>query len=66
MVKQLSLNLDGATGQINSVNPVFARHETFHPRFDWLKKGFDAAQKSSSISLLIVVLKIKLIFHARN
>lgn len=21
--------------------PVFARHETFHPRFGWLKKGFD-------------------------
>ncbi len=24
-------------------NPVFARHETFHPRFGWLKKGFDKA-----------------------
>jgi hypothetical protein len=23
------------------VSPVFARHETFHPRFGWLKKGFD-------------------------
>lgn len=23
---------------------VFARHETFHPRFSWLKKGFDQAQ----------------------
>src|SRR5687767_11509372 len=22
---------------------VFARHETFHPRHGWLKKGFDAA-----------------------
>lgn len=22
---------------------VFARHNTFHPRFGWLKKGFDAA-----------------------
>ena len=21
--------------------PVFARHETFHPRYGWLKKGFD-------------------------
>lgn len=23
--------------------PVFARHETFHPRFGWLTKGFDHA-----------------------
>ncbi|MEM8779050.1 MAG: DUF4007 family protein [Cyanobacteria bacterium P01_G01_bin.49] len=26
-----------------SVNLVFARHETFHPRYGWLKKGFDLA-----------------------
>lgn len=26
-------------------SPVFARHETFHPRYGWIKKGFDAAQK---------------------
>ncbi|MEA5536669.1 DUF4007 family protein [Crocosphaera sp. XPORK-15E] len=26
-----------------NVNPVFARHETFHPRYGWLKKGFDLA-----------------------
>src|SRR5689334_12693567 len=25
------------------VAPAFARHETFYPRFGWLKKGFDAA-----------------------
>lgn len=30
---------------IPKVEPVFARHETFHPRFSWLKKGFDAAKK---------------------
>lgn len=23
--------------------PAFARHETFHPRYGWLKKGYDAA-----------------------
>ena len=23
------------------INPVFARHETFHPRFGWFKKGYD-------------------------
>jgi hypothetical protein len=30
---------------------VFARHETFHPRFGWLKKGFDRACADSEIFL---------------
>jgi len=30
---------------------IFARHETFHPRFGWLKKGYDAAVKNSNIFL---------------
>jgi len=30
---------------------VFARHETFHPRFGWLKKGFDKAAQDSGIFL---------------
>ncbi|MBR8834081.1 MAG: DUF4007 family protein [Stigonema ocellatum SAG 48.90 = DSM 106950] len=46
MVKQISLNLDGDIKQVVNVNPVFARHETFHPRFGWIKKGFDAALNS--------------------
>lgn len=29
--------------------PIFARHETFHPRYGWLKKGFDAAVKDSTV-----------------
>ena len=29
--------------------PVFARHETFHPRFGWLKKGFDKASEQSDL-----------------
>ncbi len=33
----------------NTVNPIFANHETFHPRFGWLKKGFDAAKKNPDI-----------------
>lgn len=33
-------------------NPiVFARHETFHPRFGWLKKGFDAVVQEPEIFL---------------
>ncbi|HEY9801550.1 MAG TPA: DUF4007 family protein [Leptolyngbyaceae cyanobacterium] len=31
------------------VNPVFANHETFHPRFGWLKKGFDAANNNVDV-----------------
>jgi hypothetical protein len=35
----------------NPVNPTIARHETFHPRWGWLKKGFDAASTDSHIFL---------------
>lgn len=34
-----------------SVSPVFARHETFHPRFGWLKKGFDKAIENPDVFL---------------
>ncbi len=51
MGKQISLNLDGALPEIINVNPVFARHETFHPRYGWIKKGFDAASLDSKIFL---------------
>lgn len=30
---------------------VFARHETFHPRFGWLKKGFDGVCRNAHIFL---------------
>jgi Protein of unknown function (DUF4007) len=30
---------------------IFARHETFHPRFGWLKKGFDRAMDNPGIFL---------------
>jgi len=30
---------------------VFARHETFHPRFGWLKKGYDLAIEDPGIFL---------------
>jgi hypothetical protein len=35
----------------NSKGIVFARHETFHPRFGWLKKGFDRASSDPEIFL---------------
>lgn len=34
-----------------NVSPIFARHETFHPRFGWLKKGFDKAVENPDIFL---------------
>jgi hypothetical protein len=32
----------------DACRPAFARHETFHPRFGWLKKAFDAADGSGT------------------
>lgn len=41
-----------STGTNGTSSPiVFARHETFHPRFGWLKKGFDRACVDSEIFL---------------
>ncbi|MGC9526398.1 MAG: DUF4007 family protein [Limnospira sp.] len=34
---------------VEGVKPVFARHETFHPRFGWLKKGFNRASEDEEI-----------------
>jgi hypothetical protein len=51
MAEQISLPLEGIVTQLPNVNPAFARHETFHPRFGWLKKGFDWAERDSGIFL---------------
>lgn len=32
-----------------STTPIFANHQTFHPRFGWIKKGFDAAAREPGI-----------------
>lgn len=34
-----------------SASAFFARHETFHPRFGWIKKGFDAVDNDSELFL---------------
>lgn len=48
MATQASLKL----GSVNNPKVVaFARHETFHPRFGWLKKGFDRAAQHPGIFL---------------
>lgn len=35
----------------STTRQAFARHETFHPRFGWLKKGFDQAARDSTVFL---------------
>jgi len=47
----MSLGMVNSPHLATTVNPVFARHETFHPRFGWLKKGFDAAVEESGVFL---------------
>lgn len=48
MGRQVSLQL----GRANIPQVIaFARHETFHPRFGWLKKGFDRAEQHPGIFL---------------
>lgn len=32
-----------------AATPMFANHETFHPRFGWIKKGYDAAASDPTI-----------------
>lgn len=36
-------NLSKSTANVKNDNlkPIFARHETFHPRYGWLKKGYE-------------------------
>jgi hypothetical protein len=41
----------GTTLQSSENRQFFARHETFHPRFGWLKKGFDRASVEPGIFL---------------
>jgi len=34
-----------------AANPTFAHHQTFHPRFGWVKKGFSAALEDPEVFL---------------
>ncbi len=36
-------------GLQSDCDPIFAGHQTFHPRFGWVKKAFDGAQKDKHI-----------------
>jgi hypothetical protein len=50
MAVQTNLNLS-ISGNKSSSAPIFARHETFHPRFGWLPKGFRDASQDPEIFL---------------
>ncbi|NJK62485.1 MAG: DUF4007 family protein [Synechococcaceae cyanobacterium SM2_3_1] len=50
VAKQKAL-LDTISTQGTGTSPAFARHETFHPRYGWLKKGFDAVKRDPHVFL---------------
>ena len=50
MHSSAQLSMAGAAPAV-STGPAFARHETFHPRHGWLKKGFDAAREDPGVFL---------------
>jgi hypothetical protein len=46
----MNLNLDTHDKKANAnTKPIFSRHETFHPRYGWLKKAYDAVAKDPYI-----------------
>lgn len=48
---QLTLASEGDALRRSAGGPAFARHETFYPRFGWLKKGFDRAAGDAEVFL---------------
>lgn len=40
-----------SSGSMGRLIKAFARHESFHPRYGWLKKGFDAAKVEPDVFL---------------
>jgi Protein of unknown function (DUF4007) len=48
-VQKLSSGIVGIPNSESNTNPIFARHETFHPRFGWIKKGFDRTVQDPEI-----------------
>ena len=44
----MGINIHTST-YYGGIHPIFARHDTFHPRFGWLKKGFDKAVEDKSV-----------------
>ena len=38
-----------AIPQGHDIKPIFARHETFHPRYGWFKKGYDKAKEDEKV-----------------
>ena len=49
LMNQLTISNLESPQDTKEVKPIFARHETFHPRFGWLKKGFDLVTQDPGI-----------------
>ena len=43
--------MTATTASAFELQSAFARHETFHPRYGWLKKGFDCAEEDRRVFL---------------
>lgn len=41
--------LETVSNQGTGTTPAFARHETFHPRYGWLTKGFTMASRNPHV-----------------
>ncbi|GLV54352.1 hypothetical protein KDH_12000 [Dictyobacter sp. S3.2.2.5] len=51
LLEDTSQKADLSSAATQHPQAVFARHETFHPRSGWIKKGFDRSQQNSNIFL---------------
>lgn len=47
--KRKLLNTISPAVPLGNTPSIFARHETFHPRYGWLKKGFDRASADQEV-----------------
>ena len=41
--------VQGRRSNRSVIHPIFAKHQTFHPRFGWLKKGVDKADEDNQV-----------------
>jgi hypothetical protein len=46
---KVSFKVAPPTENQKTVYPYFSRHETFHPRFGWLKKGYDGSKNDTDV-----------------
>lgn len=50
VLEEMDTDIDFSPAEAEvAAGPAFSRHETFHPRYGWIKKGFDAAVADPAI-----------------